>query len=309
MNAKRIAVEFPVEQGSTLDLEPCIALFHRFIQEHRLEGLLIDVADYSHLLRGASVQLLGHDVDYRLEQREDGTALVTLRKRCGELSLTDSVRDAVRKALVAVRALQAEIEGLHFRVGAPTFRLFDRLSAPNHDASSEALAKELEPILRAVWGEARLEPVAAARADPRSALALRATTSGAKTVDALLEPLGSAPTAAAAEATAAQSAWDIEAEALKALRNAPGELVLLDVREPHEVEICNLGGTLIPLGTLAQRIGELDPRAHIIAYCKVGGRGAQAVNLLRQAGFANTWNLRGGIDAWIDRVDPSLTRY
>ena len=108
---------------------------------------------------------------------------------------------------------------------------------------------------------------------------------------------------------AAQSDWDISVEDLKGLLDAQTEFRLIDVREPHEAEICTLGGDLIPLGELAQRIGELDPAAHIVVHCRSGGRSAQAVNAMRGAGFANAWNVQGGILAWIDRIDSSLQPY
>ena len=107
----------------------------------------------------------------------------------------------------------------------------------------------------------------------------------------------------------AQSAWDISVEELEQLRERGTAFVLLDVREQREYEICNLGGQLIPLGQLASRIGELDVTAHVVVYCRSGGRSAQAVNALRRAGFGNAWNVQGGILAWIDRIDSSLTKY
>lgn len=108
---------------------------------------------------------------------------------------------------------------------------------------------------------------------------------------------------------AAQSPWDISVEELQALRQQSASFVLLDVREPREYEICNLGGLLIPLGQLPARIGELDPEAHIVVHCRSGGRSANAVTALRGAGFTNAWNVQGGMLAWIDRIDPSLTKY
>jgi adenylyltransferase/sulfurtransferase len=108
---------------------------------------------------------------------------------------------------------------------------------------------------------------------------------------------------------AAQSPWDISVEELKRLRDEKADFVLVDVREPHEVEICHLDGTLIPLGQLAGRIGELDKDAHVVVYCRSGGRSAKAVEALRGAGFGNAWNVQGGILAWIERIDPSLTAY
>ena len=106
-----------------------------------------------------------------------------------------------------------------------------------------------------------------------------------------------------------QSQWDIPVEELARLREAGSSFTLLDVREPHEYAICNLGGTLIPLKSLPSRLSELDPAAHVVVHCRSGGRSAKAVELLRASGFGNAWNLQGGILAWIDRIDPSLTRY
>ena len=91
-------------------------------------------------------------------------------------------------------------------------------------------------------------------------------------------------------------------------RNIP--IVLLDVREPHEVDICALpGSTLIPLGELESRISELDRNSHIVAYCHVGGRSGRAVRFLHAAGFKKVRNLAGGILAWSDEVDPSMAKY
>ena len=106
-----------------------------------------------------------------------------------------------------------------------------------------------------------------------------------------------------------QSLWDISVEDLKKLRDDRADFVLIDVREPHEYEICHLDGELIPLGTLASRLGEFDRAAHIVVHCRSGGRSANAVKAMRGAGFANTWNVNGGILAWIERIDPSLTPY
>lgn len=86
--------------------------------------------------------------------------------------------------------------------------------------------------------------------------------------------------------------------------------VLVDVREPHEYQICNIPqARLIPLGDLPKRLNELDPASDIVAHCKSGARSAKAVNLLRESGFKNVWNMKGGILAWSDQVDPSVPKY
>lgn len=88
---------------------------------------------------------------------------------------------------------------------------------------------------------------------------------------------------------------------------------ILDVREPNEFAICRIpGSTLIPLGQLEQRLGELphdEGRPDLIVHCKSGVRSAKAVKLLRSHGFERVQNLKGGILAWIDQIDPSLPKY
>jgi len=106
-----------------------------------------------------------------------------------------------------------------------------------------------------------------------------------------------------------QCEWDISVEDLKTLRDDDANFVLIDVREQKEFDICELGGELIPLQTLPQKLGELDKSAHIVVHCRSGARSANAVNLMRQSGFSNAWNVNGGILAWIDRIDSSLTPY
>ncbi len=108
----------------------------------------------------------------------------------------------------------------------------------------------------------------------------------------------------------AQSDWDIEPKAL-AQRLAEGSGVrLIDVREPHELQISSIeGAELIPLGSLASRMHELDSAEDIVLFCKSGTRSARAVELLAGAGFRKQRNLRGGINAWAREIDRSLPIY
>jgi sulfur-carrier protein adenylyltransferase/sulfurtransferase len=105
------------------------------------------------------------------------------------------------------------------------------------------------------------------------------------------------------------AAGDMQVEELKRRLDKGDDLFILDVREPHEYQICNLGGYLIPLGDLPKRVNELDSSREIVAHCKMGGRSAKAVDFLRQAGFKKIHNLAGGITAWSDRVDPKVPKY
>jgi adenylyltransferase/sulfurtransferase len=96
---------------------------------------------------------------------------------------------------------------------------------------------------------------------------------------------------------------------LKTRLDRGDDLYILDVREPHEYQICNLRGNLIPLGQLPNRVNELDSSREIVAHCRSGKRSADAVEFLRKAGFQKVWNLKGGILAWSDEVDPSVPKY
>jgi len=102
---------------------------------------------------------------------------------------------------------------------------------------------------------------------------------------------------------------EIAPRELKARLDRGDDLFILDVREPHEYQICNLEGTLIPLGELSRRVNELDSSREIVAHCRSGKRSAEAVEFLRKAGFRKIWNLKGGILAWSDEVDPSVPKY
>jgi molybdopterin/thiamine biosynthesis adenylyltransferase/rhodanese-related sulfurtransferase len=104
--------------------------------------------------------------------------------------------------------------------------------------------------------------------------------------------------------------WDITATELAQRMREGNHLRLIDVREPHELEISHLeGAQLIPLGQLAARMSELDSAEEIVLFCKAGTRSARALELLASAGFRKMKNLKGGINAWAREVDPSLPIY
>ena len=103
---------------------------------------------------------------------------------------------------------------------------------------------------------------------------------------------------------------DIEPAEVKTKLDRGDKFTLIDVREPHEFQICRIpGSTLIPLGELPKRVAELDQNAEIVAHCKSGARSAKAVDFLKQAGFKSVRNMKGGILAWSDKVDPSVPKY
>jgi adenylyltransferase/sulfurtransferase len=111
------------------------------------------------------------------------------------------------------------------------------------------------------------------------------------------------------EAPVTTSVPTIEVEELKRRLDAGEDIFVLDVREPHEYQICNINGYLIPLGDLPKRVHELDSSREIVAHCRSGVRSAKAVTFLQQAGFRKVKNLTGGILAWADKVDPKMPKY
>ena len=104
--------------------------------------------------------------------------------------------------------------------------------------------------------------------------------------------------------------WDITVADLAVRLKNGNHLSLIDVREPHELEISHLeGARLIPLGQLAARLSELDSAEDMVLFCKSGTRSARALELLVSAGFRKVRNLKGGINAWAREVDPNLPIY
>lgn len=103
----------------------------------------------------------------------------------------------------------------------------------------------------------------------------------------------------------------ISVETLKQRLDAHEDVFVLDVREPHEYQIVNLGATLIPLGEIERRSGELAAQKdrEIVIHCKSGARSQKAALALKQLGFKYVTNLSGGITAWADRIDTTLPKY
>jgi adenylyltransferase/sulfurtransferase len=115
--------------------------------------------------------------------------------------------------------------------------------------------------------------------------------------------------AAGAAAPAAREG-EISVLDLKARFERGERVVLVDVREPYEAQICSIpGARLIPLREIPSRMGELDPSQEIVVHCRTGQRSERAAAFLKDHGFRSVLNLRGGIDAWARDVDPTMARY
>ena len=312
MTPRRLSVKlFSTAPEAPVALEPWIPFFHKVIQQSSVEGLLVDVADYAHVPNGPGVILVGHDVDYGIDRVAGRTGLLTVRKRIEWGSLGGIVRDTLRMAVGCVKAVHDDgSTGVEFAVDQVKIDVLDRRVAPNTDAAFAAVKAELEPVLQEIFdGGVELERAQAD--DPRDALCVSLRAPGA-TVDALLAALGAAPAPAPAAVVSdvppeqRQTEWDISAEALKRLKDSHADMLLIDVREQGEYETCNIGGQLIPLGSLADKLDQIPKGAHIVVHCHLGPRSSRAVHHMREIGFDNVWNLNGGIRAWIQRIDSSL---
>ena len=104
---------------------------------------------------------------------------------------------------------------------------------------------------------------------------------------------------------------EISATELKRLMDEGADIQLIDVRQPEENTFARIeGAKLIPLGEIIRRMDEIDPARNTIVHCKMGGRSAEAIEVLRSAGFTGELrNLKGGITAWSNEVDPKVPKY
>jgi adenylyltransferase/sulfurtransferase len=96
---------------------------------------------------------------------------------------------------------------------------------------------------------------------------------------------------------------------LKRRMDADEDVYLIDVREPFEYQIAQIGGKLIPQNDVPNRLAEIDRDREVIVHCKSGGRSQRIAELLKQAGYPRVVNLAGGILAWSDQIDPKVPKY
>ena len=101
----------------------------------------------------------------------------------------------------------------------------------------------------------------------------------------------------------------ITVDQLKRRIDAGEDVQLIDVREPYEYQIAQMGGRLIPQNDVPQRLAEIDRDREVVVHCRSGARSQRIAEFLKQAGYPQVSNLAGGILAWSDEIDPRVQKY
>jgi len=189
MVPQRLSVKFFVKSNGPVDLAPFTPLFHRWIQNEVVEGLLVDVADYKHVPDGPGVILIGHDVDYAMDLTGGRPGLLVRRKRYqGRVGFEEILRDTIRKAIHAAKAIEADATvGVKLSAASMEITMIDRLVAPNDEQTVAAAAAQIEPLLTEVYEEG-LE-IRRGSSDARACLSLVATSKAQVDFDELLDRL------------------------------------------------------------------------------------------------------------------------
>ena len=190
---QKFCIKFYVADPGAVALSEFIPVFHKWIQFKRIGGLLIDVADYSHVPEGPGVVLIGHEADYFMDTAEGPLGLLYNWKRGLEDSNAGRLRAALIAALTACRTLEKDPtlkkKGLTFQGQALRFIMNDRLHGPNSDQTLAAIRPDLDAILDTLYPGQSPE-LARDTADPRSRFTVDIKTSEAVDVSTLLERLG-----------------------------------------------------------------------------------------------------------------------
>ena len=187
----RYCLKFYASDPGILDLAEAIPIFHRWIQSNRVDGLLIDVADYRHVPDGPGVVLIGHEADYFLDEMEGPLGLLYNRKREAEGSNVYRLRRAMKSALVACRALEQEPElvakKFRFAGGRLRFIINDRLLSSN---GVVAIRSDLDTVLRDLY-PGQTPRIETGTSDPRDRYILDVDSGGEVEIATLLARLES----------------------------------------------------------------------------------------------------------------------
>lgn len=183
----RLSVRYFVVGGTPPDLEKAAPMFHSWIQERKLPGVLIDVADYRHVHQGPGVVLIGHDADWGIDAAAGRIGLLHTQKRWVDGDLPGRVETLLRGAIAAMKLIEADpafAGACRFDVGRAEIALLDRLRAPNDAAVAESARGAVVAAASVVYG-GRAVQAARVEGDARDALKLRVEVAGSPPLAAL----------------------------------------------------------------------------------------------------------------------------
>jgi hypothetical protein len=155
MDLNRISVKFPVAAPASVHTDKLVPLFHRWIQEHAIEGVLVDVANYDHVPDGPGVMLIGDEGDHAIDFTEGKPQFAYTRKRAMPGGLRDKLRITLRTALAGIKVLQdnpAPHGPISIRLSEATISLIDRLHAPNNEGTWAKVRGDIEAVVSEVFG-------------------------------------------------------------------------------------------------------------------------------------------------------------
>lgn len=191
---QKIRAKYFVQDPSTIDLPVFIPIFQRWIQESKLEGLLIDVADYSHVQNGPGILLIGHEADYALDMADGRPGMIYNRKRewvdveSNEYTLQNRLRTVLQSILIACQTAKQDpdLSGVTFRTDELELTFLDRLNASNQIEKFEAIKGEIQTVLGQLYGD-RETTIDMKYEDQRRPLTVRVQISNAPSLSTLLE--------------------------------------------------------------------------------------------------------------------------
>lgn len=186
MNVQHINIKFHLENPETINLADFAAVFNTWIQQQRLEELLVDVADYLHVYNGPGIMLIGHEADYSLDHRAGRLGLLYNRKAQLEGTTQEKLTQAVYAILIAAQILERE-NGLKFNGSEFQVIVNDRLLVPNTEETFAALEPEVKAFFDSLYGGAEFNLTH--QNDPRERFTVDVKTESDFNVDSLLKNL------------------------------------------------------------------------------------------------------------------------
>lgn len=191
MSPRRVNVKYFLKESAAVELSTVIPVFHRWIQQHRFDELLIDVIDYKHVHEGPGIMLIGHEADYALDGDRGRFGLRYSRKRHTDPDLKTVLHNAFRQALLASALLEKDptLNGsLRFRTDEVEVAFVDRLQVPNEPASLDLVRADLEAVVAGFYGDREVQ-IESIEADPRQPFTVVVRIPKAADLDVLVEPL------------------------------------------------------------------------------------------------------------------------